>query len=267
MTLHDLRDLGRFRRRSSLLTRFVLAQSLRRASAVVVPSEFTAGELRQRLGRWVGRRMPEVAVLPGGVGSEFLAYRPQRHFDKPYFLHVGHLERRKNLRLLLDAYALFLRMGEASHRPGEDTPFLVLVGADAGQGKQLEDAAVQLEIADRVRFEGQVGETRLMEYYASCEAVLFPSLYEGFGLPAVEAMAMGKPVFVSNAGALPEVVGNAGVVLPGDRMDAWAHAMETAMEPVDSATKSRGRARAQDLSWDRCAARTLALWRRVAGGG
>ncbi|MHC4077793.1 MAG: glycosyltransferase family 4 protein [Planctomycetota bacterium] len=257
-TLHDLRDLGPFARRNRWVARVAHSRSLCRVAAVAVPSRFTATELRERL----GQRLPHIEVLPGGVGSEFLGYQRQQHFVEPYFLHVGHLERRKNLDMLLAAYALFLRL----QGPRDEIPSLRFVGADAGEGHDLEKQAADLRITNRVRFEGQVSEPRLMEYYAGCQALLFPSLYEGFGIPALEALAMGKRVFVSDAGALPEVVGKAGTVLPRSRVDAWAEAMTSAMEPVDDLTRRHGQARAQELSWDRCAAGTLALWRRVAVG-
>ena len=262
-TLHDLRDLGPFARRNRWIARVAHDRSLRRVAAVAVPSQFTADELRRKLGHG-GRRLPHVELLPGGVGTRFLEHQTtsQDTGVEPYFLHVGHLERRKNLDMLLGAYARFVRLRGA----GNNIPGLWLVGADAGERHPLQKQALRLGIADRVRFEGQVSDAQLMDYYAGCQALLFPSLYEGFGIPALEALAMGKPVFVSDAGALPEVVGGAGTVLPSNHMDAWAQAMTSAVEPEDNGAKQQGPERARELSWEKCAAGTLALWRRVAGG-
>lgn len=256
VTLHDLRDLGPFARRNRWVAGVAHRRSLGRAAAVVVPSQFTAHELHARL----GRRPAHVEVLPGGVGREFLDY-PRQVSDQPYLLHVGHLERRKNLDMLLEAYGRFV-----GRHVGDTVPALVCVGADAGEGRRLAQQAARLRIGGQVRFPGRVSETRLMEHYAGCRALLFPSFYEGFGIPALEALAMGKPVFVSDRGALAEVVGAAGTVLPAADVDAWAKAMAQVMEPRnddDRVTRLR-RARARQLSWEVCAAGTLALWRRLA---
>ena len=149
--------------------------------------------------------------LPGGVGPQFFGYPQHQHQEshQPYFLHVGHLERRKNLDMLLAAYAQFV----GRQKPGDELPALLCVGADAGEGHRLQQQAGHLHITERVRFLGCVSEPRLMEYYAGCQALLFPSLYEGFGIPALEALAMGKRVLASDCGALPEVVGEAGILV------------------------------------------------------
>lgn len=248
VTLHDLRDLGPFARRNRWMAAVAHRRSLHRAAAVVVPSRFTANEVRNRLG-WRG----PVEVVPGGVGPEFLGGVPQESHP-PYFLHVGHLEPRKNLDMLLAAYARFVA------RQGDGVPALVCVGADAGEGPRLREQARQLGILDRVRFQGRVSDEALMEFCSGCRMLLFPSRYEGFGIPALEALALGKRVLVSDCGALPEVVGQAGTVLPATDVEAWARAM--AQSPEDEAQQRHARART--MSWDECAAATLRTWRRLA---
>jgi len=254
VTLHDLRDLGPFARRNRWVARVAHCRSLSRAAAVAVPSRFTAEELRAKLGSRC--QLPQVEVVPGGVGPQFFNCHTS---NQPYFLHVGHLERRKNLDMLLAAYARFMD----GKKPGAEIPNLWFVGADAGEGHRLEQQAVHLQIADRVRFLGRVNEAQLMEYYAGCQALLFPSLYEGFGIPALEALAMGKRVFVSDRGALPEVVARAGTVLPATDIEAWARAMAQAMQPENGLAGQQGPVRARQLSWDECAVSTLSLWRQL----
>jgi len=264
LTLHDLRDLGPFARRNRWVARLAHRRSLARAAAVAVPSRFTADELCAVLAT---RRqpLPRIEVLAGGVDAARFGPGPRRErgapeLEEPFFLHVGHLERRKNLDMLLAAYARFVSRGQ----PGERIPALCLVGADGGERRRLELRAGRLQVAERVRFPGRVSEARLLRYYAGCTALLFPSLYEGFGIPALEALAMGKPVFVSDCGALAEVVGDAGTVLPATHVDAWAEAMATALEPGDDLAAQR-QSRARQLSWEACAAGTLRLWRWLAG--
>lgn len=246
LTIHDTRDLGSLRRRSSRLSGMVLRQSVTRTAHIVVPSRFTAQSLRAHLGEVT----TEVSVVPGGVDEAFLGL-PRQPPATPCFVHVGHLEPRKNLAILLRAFA----------RLGDDTATLVLAGPDHGAGPALRELAAELSIADRVQFTGPVGEGQLRELYAGATAVAVPSLHEGFGLPALEALGAGAPVLVSDRGALPEVVGDAGTVLPADDPEAW----EAAMRAAASRRTDGGaqRARARRFSWDAAAAQLLGVWRAI----
>lgn len=246
LTIHDTRDLGAQRRRSSQLSAMVLRSGAGRAASLIVPSRFTAAELAGHL----GDPEVEIEVVPGGVEQEFLEL-PRRPTADPCFLHVGHLEPRKNLRMLLHAFAR-LMVPSAS---------LVLAGADHGDGPGLRELAMELSIADRVRFEGVVGEDRLRSLYAAATAVVMPSLHEGFGLPALEGLACGARVLVSDRGALPEVVGEAGAVIPAEDPDAWAAAMrDAAAEPHDGLAQ---RQRAREQTWATSASQMLDVWRAI----
>lgn len=212
LTLHDLRDLGPFRRRPRWLFARVLARGAARAAGLIVPSEYTG----QQLARAVPAA-PRALIVPGCLDPAFVT---APHTPSPWpgcFLHVGHLEPRKNLALLLTAYA--------RARPG---PPLVLVGRDAGSGDDLRALARRLRIQGEVHFVGAVDDAALRGLYRAARAVLLPSLEEGFGMPALEGLALGRPVFVSDQGALAEIVGPAGTILPTDDADAWAHALRTA---------------------------------------
>ena len=243
LTIHDLRDLGTYARRSRLLARLGLRSSLRRADAVTVPSGFTKRELDAAFGKVLPNR---VVVIPNGVGPRFAHTRP--HLAEPsYVLHVGHLEPRKNLHLLLQAWSLLQERGRA--------PRLILAGTDAGIGDELRRAA-----GTQVEFVGRVDEERLVDLYAGCAAVVLPSAYEGFGLPALEALAMGKPVLVSDAGALPEVVEEHGTVLPVDDPGAWADAIES----IEAGGEEPRRRHAAQFTWDEAARQTLELWRELS---
>lgn len=252
LTVHDTRDLGSSRRRSRGLSRLVLRQGLRRAAHVVVPSRFTADNLRPHL----GAAPPPVTVIPGAADEAFfglVSTEPPR----PYFLHIGHLEPRKNLAMLLHAMARYRALAERAAQP---MAALVLAGPDHGSGAELRALATELSID--VTFTGPVAEAQLYELYAGARAVLVPSLHEGFGLPALEGLAAGKPVLVSDRGALPEVVGDVGTVLPADDPVVWARALAGCGDGGE-----RERTRARHFSWVAAAARAIDAWRSAERAG
>ena len=256
LTIHDARDLvPPFQRRSAWLSRMVLKSALKRASILVVPSAFTESALR----RAAGGLLPQVRVIGGGVDPRLLSCEPRREPGRGYFLHVGHIEARKNLLLLLSALAeLMERLGERSER----LPRLVFAGRDQGIAAELAERAAMLDLTGHVEFRGSVPEAALAELYAGATAVLMPSLHEGFGLPALEALAVGVPVAVSDAGALPEVVGDRGSVLPADDPGVWADVLEWHVKNPDTldAIAARKRHAAQQL-WSTRAAQLLECWR------
>ena len=136
----------------------------------------------------------------------------------------------------------------------------MLAGSDHGSGDELRQLAGELAL--RVRFTGPVDEAELLALYAGARAVLVPSLHEGFGLPAVEGLATGLPVLVSDRGSLPEVAGRAGEVLRADDPLVWAQALARC-QPEDGRAEER-RTRARLFSWDAAAAQYLAAWRAAS---
>jgi glycosyltransferase involved in cell wall biosynthesis len=237
LTIHDLRNADGFGRRPRWLARAVVRRSLARAHTVIVPSRFTAGRLAAIAAH------PRVEVVPNGTDLQRAASAAG---DEGYLLHVGHLEPRKNLDLLLHALALL---------PPDARPELRLAGADAGHGRVLQALAARLGVAARVRVLGAVPDAELPALYAGARAVVVPSRYEGFGLCALEGLALGRPVLVSDAGALPEVTGRDGVVLPVDDARAWAAAIRNASAGPPRAGAPRR------ADWHAPARRVLAVWR------
>jgi len=241
LTIHDLRDADGFGRRPRWLARFAVRRSLLRVHTVVVPSAFTAARLAAIAAH------PRVVIAPNGC--EPATPRPRLR-DDGYLLHIGHLESRKNLSLLLRALALL---------PAHKRPALRLVGADHGSGGELRVLARRLGIAAHVTFAGAVPDAQLPELYANARAVVVPSRYEGFGLCALEALAHGTRVLVSDAGALPEVVGRDGLVLPADDARAWATAIaQAATMPAPTPRQA---------PWTEPAVRVLAAWRDASTTG
>jgi glycosyltransferase involved in cell wall biosynthesis len=163
----------------------------------------------------------------------------------------------KGLRYLLRAYARLL-----PRYPGLE----LLVVSKPRPGGETEKLVRHLGIADRVRFVNGITTEQMVAYYAEAAIAVVPSVYEGFGLPAGEAMACGVPVVSSDGGALPEVVGDAGVIVPARNVDALAAAIDALLEdPVRrEELGARGRQRILDeFCWDICAGQMVDYYRQV----
>jgi glycosyltransferase involved in cell wall biosynthesis len=184
-----------------------------------------------------------------------------RGVSEPYLLHVGDLHERRNLTTLVDAVLAVRR-----HVGGAfGTLSLVLAGADRGVGDTLLGIAAQAGAADAVVRLGPVGETRLRTLYRGAVALAYPSLYEGFGLPLVEAMACGTPVIASNTSSMPEVLGGAGILVDPADGQAWASAIIDVVNSDETRARLRtaGLSRAAEFTWERTAKATLDVYRRV----
>lgn len=180
---------------------------------------------------------------------------------EPYILSVGTLEPRKNIPRLVAAYAMFCRQPE-----GKEVS-LVLAGGKGWLGSGLERQIAECGLNGRVTLTGYVGRRELSVLYRRAMAFAYPSLYEGFGLPPLEAMAHGIPVIVSACSSLPEVVGDAGIqVNPASTEELAAALLQVASSgSLRDQMRAKGIARAALFSWDRCAEQTLAAYREVMG--
>lgn len=181
----------------------------------------------------------------------------------PYLLFVGTIEPRKNLLMLLQAYAQYRQ------RAGAGAATLVLAGAagwrDGGETAEIS----RLQARGELIWLGAVEEDLLPVLYNGASAVVLPSRYEGFGLTALEALACGVPVLASDVASLPEVVGDAGLLLPVDDPTAWAAALDEVMSNVDLRRRLRdaGPRRAARFSWSRAANETMEVYRRAPRPG
>lgn len=176
-----------------------------------------------------------------------------------FWLSVGTIEPRKNQRRLVEAYAQYLRAG------GEPMP-LVLAGGKGWLMSDFEDAIRQLGVRDQVIFTGYVSDDELIWLYRNCFANLYPSLFEGFGLPVLEGMQFGAPVLCSNASSLPEVAGDAAIQLPPFDVAAWTEAMlslSKAPERRDGMIAA-SRVQAARFAWSDGAKALLALYQEAA---
>ena len=249
-------------RRAAIIEHATIRPALRRAAAFACISAWTERDLVALFPRTADR----TAVLPLAAHPRFRPDHPEQELaaalarhDLPerFVLGVGTLEPRKNLVRLIDAYTALPDAVRAA------TP-LVLVGPKGWEADEIERRAG----AAGVRITGFVSDEDLSLLYTACTAFAYPSLYEGFGLPVLEALAAGAPTVTSTTSSLPEVAGDAALLV--DPLDTAA--LQSALEQLltDEALTARLRAegprRAAAFSWDRMAADYLALLERLAAG-
>ncbi|HKA27074.1 MAG TPA: glycosyltransferase family 1 protein [Gaiellaceae bacterium] len=249
VTVHDLsfeRDPSVMGRRDRLIFGAVVPRAARRAARVIAVSERTKRDLIELY------RIPEekIVVIPNGVDPLFTADGPRP--DGGYALVVGALQPRKDPKVAIDAVAL---LGNGELR-------LVFAGPDRGGRAEAERAAERAGLHDRVEFRGYVSQDELASLYRGAACLIFPSRYEGFGLPALEAMASGTPVVATSAGALPEVAGDAAILVPERDPVALAGGIERALADRDRLVRA-GLQRARRYSWAETMRRTLAVYREL----
>lgn len=238
--------------------------SVKRAARVITVSEVCRRQIIDRYG------VPDdrVVTVPNAAGPA------ARHIDagearqelsalgldvrRPYVLAVGNLQPRKNLVRLIEAFRQI-----AAEDAGID---LVVAGAQHHRAREVLDAAG--DAGPRIRFTGYVTDRQLAACYALARVFVMPSLFEGFGIPAIEAMAHGVPVACSQGGALPEVCGDAAVYFDPLDVDSIRAGLRRAMndESLREDLMRRGQARAAHFSWRSSAAQTLSIYEAVATG-
>jgi glycosyltransferase involved in cell wall biosynthesis len=269
VTIHDLVSFlfpETVPRKYSLYMRLMTRLAARSADRVIAVSHAT----KQDLERILHVPPEKVVVIHEAVGPEFsvpvadatVAATVARYgLRRPYVLFVGNLEPRKNLARLIEAFAVLRR-----RPPGaEPRPQLVLVGARAWLHGGIFRAVQTHGLADDVVFTGYVPLEDLPRLYAGAACFAFPSLYEGFGLPVLEAMAAGAPVVAARAGSIPEIAEDAAILVDARAPGELAAAIETVLG--DAALRARlierGRVRAATFSWERMARQTLGVYEGV----
>lgn len=231
----------------------------RRSDRIIVPSTSTSHDLTRLLHIPAEKidLVPEGVTPPGkwpeadGTARRRLGLGP-----RPVVLTVSALRPHKNLSRLLDALALI---------PGERRPVLLLPGYPTPWEGELRRYAQELGLGGDTRFLGWVSADELEELYSVASCFVLPSLYEGFGLPILEAMARGVPVACSNRGSLPEVAGDAALEFDPDQPRSIADAIETLLTDRDETTRlaAAGRERAAQFTWEKTAQATVEVYRRT----
>ncbi|HEU4792112.1 MAG TPA: glycosyltransferase family 1 protein [Nitrolancea sp.] len=274
VTVHDLAFLNGHSLLAPDSSRYYgqIFRAIRRADRVITVSQATAQQVIRHLG------VPEqrIRVIHNGVDDRFFtsASEPaleivRREFneefyrrvntDRPLVLVVGTIEPRKRHRLLIQA----VRFIAKSHPSLQ--PLLVIVGQPGWQCEPIIAEITSAASTGDVCWLPEVSDVGLQALYQLATLLAIPSLDEGFGLPAAEAMAAGLPVIASARGALPEVIGDAGVLVEEETVPAWAESIEVLIEDAGLRTglAARGRARASAFRWERAATETASVYREV----
>lgn len=268
-TLHDLAFVHfpqHFTPRNRVYLRAMVPRFLERADRVIVVSEHTREDVVAQYGLDPGR----VHVVPEGVDPRFRpdpapsaidAVRRRYGLPRRMILYVGTIQPRKNLTTLVDAFARL--------RTGHSDVGLVIAGARGWLYEPFLQRLRDPDLGSSVVLAGRIAEPDLPAVFAAAEIFVYPSLFEGFGLPPLEAMASGIPVVSSDATSLPEVVGDAGVLVPPLDVEGWATALERLLgDPEERARlRAAGLARAAGFTWDEAARRTADVYAAVEGPG
>jgi len=243
--------------------RAMLRHAVRSSQRVLTGSESTRSDLVEL----VDADPAKIDVIPYGCDSYFFERADSEEIEKvklkhdlerPFLLFVGNAKPHKNLRRLLSAFALL-----ADQFVDLD---LVLVGGEQTAVSALLVDQERPGLADRVRLLGFLSKSELRAVYTLASVFVFPSLYEGFGLPPLEAMACGTPVVAGRCSSLPEVVGHAGLLVNPRKVDAIADAVRILLEDnnLRLAFGQRGREQAREFTWEKAARRTLDVYAEIA---
>jgi len=259
-----LRFPGEFRFVQHHVAHRLMRRAVREADRVLVYSEHTKGDLRQEFG--VPANRVDVAPLaPGEPARDPEAARPvleALRIPEHYIYSVLATYHHKNLDGLLRAFARLRERESVPHA-------LVISGLRMAAHSRFEALVEELQLREDVIFTGWVPEAALRALYEGAACFVYPSLYEGFGLPVLEAMALGVPVVCSNATSLPEVAGDAALLVDPRDPAALAEALARCLK--DDATRrmlvEKGRAHAARFTWEECARGTLASYQRAMAGG
>ncbi|HXE74127.1 MAG TPA: glycosyltransferase family 1 protein [Candidatus Xenobia bacterium] len=255
-----------------LLLFYRTRSGLRRAWRVLSVSEATRRDLQSLFGLPPDR----IEVIYNALDTR-LEQRPSpEEIDRtlnrysvqgPYLLYAGNVKPRKNIPRLIEAFALVKE--ELREHPEYSRLNLIIIGDELSKHPQLRRAVVQSRTQHHVRFLGFVPPQSLSVFYSRAAAFVFPSLHEGFGLPPLEAMALGAPVVAANTSALPEVLGDAAVYVNPENVFDISRGIQQVLLDADlrARLQARGPQHAQKFSWEKSVQRVLELYRSAVSSG
>ena len=268
VSVHDVSFLEHpeyFTRDRAWQLQWTVRRTVKRAAKILTGSEFSRNAILKVYG---DLDEDKVVVVPNAAASEFrpiareaatATVRERFRIAAPFILSVGDIQPRKNQIGLIKAFARLLRAyPQFKHN-------LVLVGKETWFADRVREAAKESGVGERIQFFGFVSDSDLLQFYNACDVFVFPSFYEGFGLPALEAMACGRAVICSNTSALPEVVDGAALIFDPYAVDEIVRAIADLL--LDSELRMRmerlGLQRAAHFSWQKTAERTLEVFHEV----
>lgn len=250
--IKDYPETMSFKTRTAL--RLTLKRSIKRADKIITVSQFSKGQIVKHF----GVAPEDILVIPCAADEKRfypIADRdgvrkkvcPKYGIDEKYFLYLGNLEPRKNITRLIEAYSIAVKKKS-------DLPLLVIAGGKSWQYKEIFDKVKSIGLSGKVIFTGYVDDSDVVLLMNGAEAFCFPSLYEGFGMPPLEAMACGTPVIVSNTASLPEVVGGCGISVDPYNVSEISDALIKMTDATfNNEQRIAGIERAKTFSWKKSA--------------
>lgn len=250
--------------KTRILLNLAMNKSMKRADVVVTDSEFSRSEII----KYFPQYRDKVEVVPCGVDCDMFKpvqdrsiiekVKANHNIKGKYFLYLGTLEPRKNLTRLVKAY-------EILSRRKEDCPLLVLAGGKGWLYDEIFEEVNKSGLGDKVIFTQYIPGEEICPLMNGAEAFVFPSLYEGFGMPPLEAMACGTPVIVSGSASLPEVVGDCGLIVDAYSEESIADAMGKIAdnEELRKQLSEKGIIRAREFSWKKSAEKLYTIYERL----
>jgi len=259
ITVHDLARCCFKFERETIMERILLKLDIRgikKASYVIAVSQNTKSDLIKYLN--IPAEM--ITVIYNGIDHRIFKPVKSKPFDEPYILYVGSERARKNLNRLLEAFSTLKEEFKGLKLVKVGTP-----GRSAEFRRRILKQIESLGLNEDVIFVDSAAENDLPHYYSAASLLVYPSLYEGFGLPPLEAMACGCPVVTSNNSSLPEVVGDAAITVDPCDVDALTNAMREVLtnDGLREAMIEKGLAQAKKFSWDKTAEKTLEVYERM----
>lgn len=268
--VHDMAHLAcpeTVRARTRRWLTLTLKKSCNRADVIITVSEFSKGEII----KYLGIAEEKIVVMPAGVDfelfrpdypTEFIEMTKEKYgISGEYFLYLGTIEPRKNIRRMIEAYSLL-------RDRRKDAPKLVLAGGKGWLCDSIYEWVETLNVKDDIIFTGYVDEQETPLLLSGARAFLFPSLYEGFGTPPVEAMACGTPVISSNTASMPEVIGDAGILVNPYSVKEISSAMEMLLlnEELQESLVLKGGERVKKYTWENSATVLKKVYSNLTSG-
>ncbi len=265
ITVHDLafyKHPETFSARKRIFKQAMTPGSIRKADAIIAVSKNTKRDIVDLF-----KVDPDkIHVVYNGLNEEFSPanedklriYKKAKRLEKPYILFVGTIEPRKGIQDLIKAFDM---LSEGSNKDLE----LIIAGRNGWLSGHIHEIAKASAKKDRIRFIGKVDAQELPLLYSGAEVFVYPSIYEGFGFPPLEAMACGTPVITTDSSSLPEVVGSAALSVPPKQPTALAYAISRVLSDTElrAALVDSGIEQAAKFSWSKCAAQTAKVYKSL----